>query len=102
MARRITISGAGDFDFGNVHPGFTGRWIIQVISISSLTLTPKVSVDDDGNTFVTRAITPADNSTDVTSIAAPGLWFMDAGTARGRLTSVGAGSAVVLVQPAIG
>jgi hypothetical protein len=98
--RLIQITADGDYDFGEVHDGFTGRWVIQVIALSGATLTPKVSAD--GTNFVTRAVTPADNSADVTSIAATGLWIMDALTCEARLTASGGGTATVFVKPAIG
>lgn len=99
--RTILIAAAGDFDFGDVHPGFTGRYIIQVTAYAGLTqLIPKLSAD--GVTYSVRAITPFDNSADVTTITNTGAWIMDVVGGRGRLTAVGVGSATVLCLPAIG
>lgn len=100
-ARRIVVTANGDISLGEVHPGYTGRWIIQIVAIAAATVTPKVSLDG-GATKVTRAVTPADNSADVTALTGPGLWFMDAGTADAYLTISAAGSATIYVKPAIG
>jgi hypothetical protein len=101
VTKTIAINGAADWDFGDVHPGFTGRFIIQVTAYSGLTnIIPKLSAD--GITFVVRAITPFDNSADVATIVGVGGWVMDALGGKGRLTSVGAGTATVLISPAIG
>lgn len=100
-ARTIAVVNAADWDFGEAHPGFTGRWVIQVTAFAGLTnLIPKVSTD--GTTYNIRAITPFDNSADVAVITGTGAWIMDSLTGKGRLTSTGAGTATVLVLPAIG
>lgn len=86
---------------GQITEGLTGRHFIQITAIAGLTIIPEISADG-GVTWNVRAVTPADNTADVTSMGAPGFWIMDVGTAWARLRSTGAGSATVHVQSAIG
>lgn len=101
MAATKQFSAAGDFDLRSVHDGFTGRFAIQISAISGQTVTPQISADDGVN-WVTRAVTPADNSADVITMTTTGLWVMDALTCWGRLHITGAGSCTITVRPAVG
>lgn len=100
MARSYSITNDAAVVLGQVDPGHSGRWFIQVTAYSGLTgLTPELSVD--GTTYVTSGITPYSRGAVVTTMGATGGWILDAGCCYARISGVGTGTATVVVMPAI-
>lgn len=98
---RYNFNNAESKFLGKITAGLTGRHFIQITAIAGLTIIPEIS-NDDGVTWVARAVTPADNTADVTAMATIGFWIMDAGTSDVRLRSTGNGTATVEVLSSIG